>query len=117
MVKFKVLKNNQSYMSYLGIYSSRLTEPTNEFFKSIGCYFNVIAMLTAFIGCTVFVSKYHSSDVKDALGSFKLCFSASQCLGAFLGIGLNMIKVKALHLELQQIVDEGLSYLCTIFFQ
>ena len=109
MVKFKVLKNNQSYMSYLGIYSNRLTEPTNEFFKSFGCYLNVTAMVTAFIGCIVFVSKYHSSDVNGALGSFKLCFSASQCLGAFLGIGLNMIKVKALHLELQRIVDEGIS--------
>lgn len=110
MRKFKVLKNNQTYMSILGMYSDRLNEPTNELFSSFFCYYVFFFMTLLIISSTLYIVKY-PSDIKHALGAFKMCFAAIQCLGMFFGIGLKMIKVKALHLELQRIVDEGMPIL------
>lgn len=117
MVKFKVLKNNLKYMTHLGIYSDNLTEPTNEFFESISSYYVLISIILAFTASAVFILK-NSSDVKPSLGAMKICVGVVQCGGMFLGIGLKMIKVKALHLKLQSIVDEGnlINYIHAYFF-
>lgn len=107
MAKFKVLKNNQEYMSRLGIYSNHLTEPTNDFLK---CFFSYYVMSAMFANATVsgaFVC-LHPSELKPALGAFKIGFAAMQCAGMFSGVGYKMVEVKALHLELQRIVDEGI---------
>lgn len=106
MAKFKVLKNNQKYMTHLGIYSNNLTKPTNEFFNSIISYYFVTLMAVTLAASVAFILK-NPSDVKPSLGALKICFAVFQCVGMFLGIGLKMIKVKNLHLELQGIVDEG----------
>lgn len=108
MAKFKVLKYSQAYMTRLGIYSNRLNEPTNEFFKTNWLsYYMPIMMSVGFTASVAFVLKY-PTDIKPALGALKIGIAAAQCAGMFVGIGIKMIKVKALHLELQRIVDKGI---------
>lgn len=106
MSKFKVLKNNETFMTHLGIYSNRLTEPTNEFFKSFVAYYFLFNTFVGIAASAAFALKY-SCDLKPVLGAFKFAVGAWQFGGMFLGIGLKKMKVKSLHLELQRIVDEG----------
>lgn len=108
MSKFKVLKNNQAYMAWLGIYSHDLLEPTNEFFKSFSSYYILIFMLIALWGSAVFIQENWSVQVKPTLGAIKISFTAAQVFSSFSSVGINMNKIKALHLGLQQIVDDGM---------
>lgn len=107
MTKFKVLKSNQTYMTYLGVYTKRLTEPINELHKSIFCYCLFVIMSISATGCATFIYR-DPTNVKAALRATKTCCGIFQCTGMFIGVGCKMIKVKALHLRLQQIVDEGI---------
>lgn len=107
MAKFKVLKNNQIYMSWLGIYSHHLTDLTGEFFKSIATYCIFIALISVVITSWLYCIKNWETDVKSALDAFKIVFSALQCIGMYVSIGLKMIQIKILHLKLQKIVDES----------
>lgn len=117
MTEFKVLKYSQVYMTFLGLYSNRLTEPTNEFFPSVGSCYMLPLIFVAFTSSATFVVKHYSTDIMAAVGALKLFFSAFQCGGMFLGFGLKMVNVKALHLELQQVVDEGiLNFIIRDFF-
>lgn len=104
MSKFNVLKYNQAFMAWLGIYSHNLLEPTNEFFKSFVAYFIVINLLTGLYGSAAFAEKNRSA----LLSAMKICMAAVQSIGSFLNIGLKMRKIKALHLALQQFVNEGM---------
>lgn len=109
MISFKVLKHNQSLMSRLGIYSYRLNEPTNEFFKSItGLYmlFIVIAFYLASGSCFIYKNL---AQLRMALEGLLLVIAGLQCGGMFFNIGLEMKTVKALHIKLQAIVDEVFS--------
>ena len=115
MTKFKVLEYNRKYMTFIGIYSNRLTEPTNEFFKSFFTYYILAAVTSCLLTSGTFFLRYHAYEVKPALGAFKIVFSGIQCGGMFLGIGLKMIIVKALHLELQRLVDEGIAIVVSFF--
>lgn len=108
MAKFRVLKYNQIYMTHLGIYSNHLNKPTNELFRSYFCYYAGFLIVIALLALGGFIVKYFS-DVKPALDAFKIFIAAIQCAGMLYGVGFKMIKVKALHLELQRIVDEGIS--------
>lgn len=106
MAKFKVLKYNQILMSWQGIHSHRLTEPTNDFHKSIGSYY-VTFILFAFI-ITSFVTIYNNwPNVDMILKPCSVAFGGVQCVGMFICIGIQMKTIKALHLELQSIVDAG----------
>lgn len=107
MTKFKVFENNQIFMAWLGIYSYNLTEPTNEFFKSIVALFFMFNSSVMIIGSSIlFIVKY-MSEVQAVLGAFKIAISGIQCGGMHFSIGINMKLVKALHIKLQEIVDEG----------
>lgn len=107
MAKFKVLKYSQKFLTRLGIYSYRLTEPTNEFLKSIYSYFAFFALFVTLLTSAAYFITY-PTNVKPALGAFKIFFAIIQCLGAFFGIGIKMTKVKELHIELQRFADEGI---------
>lgn len=72
MEKIQVLKYNQAYMAWLGIYSYRLTEPTNEFFKSIVAWFFMFdSFVMIIISSVLYIIKY-MSDINAALGAFKI---------------------------------------------
>lgn len=108
MAKFKVLENNQKFMGWLRIYSHDLTTPTSEFFKSPLTFYCFLINYSAMLACTVYFLEYKSSDIKTALGGFKITIALIQCGGVHLNIGLHMQKVKAMHLKLQETVDEGI---------
>lgn len=105
MAKLKVLDKNRTLMSAIGLYPNRLTELTNEFFESFSNYFILFNVIFIIISCAVFLLN-NGSDFGAALKAFLCIITGIQCGGMFLSIGLNMIKVKTLHLKLQEIVDD-----------
>lgn len=107
MAKIQVLKYNQNVMAPLGIYSHRLTETTNEFYSSIAPYHFIcfdVVFLT--LSSAVFAIQ-NVSAITLALQNLTLIIGGMQCAGMFISIGINMKKVKVLHLKLQAIVDAG----------
>lgn len=105
--RFKVLLNNQAYMARLGIYSYDLNNPTNEeFFKHFMSYYILGAATICCISSAEFIHQ-NLTEVKQSLNAFKIIISALQFGGMFLYVGLNLEKVKALHLKLQEIIDTG----------
>lgn len=102
MVKFKVL---QMPVTRLWTFPHRLSYPAADFFKSFTAYyfsFNIIAFI---ITSAVFVYQ-NSTNFIMALRTSMVCFGCSQALGMFLSVGFNIMKVKKLHLKLQEIVNE-----------
>lgn len=106
MSKFKVLQSNQRVMAWIGIHSHKLTEPSNEFFNSFVTFYFLCTVGFFIFGSIMFVViNWPQYDVIS-----EPCLIAVGCIqvfGMFLGIGLKMEKVKLLHLQLQEIVDEG----------
>lgn len=78
MTKFKVLKVNQDYMRWLGIYSRDLSETINRIFKTFGAYRILGAMTICVIGCGVYIRNFWSIDVKAALGALKILSAGIQ---------------------------------------
>lgn len=115
--KFKVLLNNQAYMARLGIYSYDLNNPTNEeFFKHFMSYYILASATICCISSYAFIM-HNITQVKQSLNAFKIIISALQFGGMFLYVGLNLDKVKALHLKLQDIVDKGNSEIECIYIE
>lgn len=107
MQKFKVLEYNQILMAWIGIHSHHLTKPTNEFFKSPVTYYVLfITIVFSIISCAVYVFK-NVSDFRSSLGACLVVIAGFQKGGLFLSTGLNMKKLKVLHLKLQEIIDKG----------
>lgn len=92
-------------MSWLGIYSYQLKESTIEFYKSTLAYFILFHLMLLFFSCIVFA--HESQDFKKKLEAIPLIVAAIQAFGSFLNVALKMKEIKALHLKLQEIVDEG----------
>lgn len=107
MAKFKVLKFNQILMSWQGIHSHRLTEPTNEFYRSLSSYYVVFTLFAFVITSAVRIYGYWP-DIESILKPCSVAFGGVQCAGMFISIGFQMKRIKALHLELQGIIDEGI---------
>ena len=107
MAKFNVLQYNQRFMAKIAIHSYRLTEPTNEFFKS-PVPFIILFLLSVghVISSGVFVYR-NFRQFEVALQAIFVMIGGFQGLGMYLSVGLKMKKVKLLQLKLQQIVDEG----------
>lgn len=100
----KILKNNQTLMSWLGISSHRLTEPTNEFFKSIGTYYILLAVFFIFIISSAYTQAV-SSNFTTVIQAWLLIVAGLQSGGMFISVGLQMKNIKILHLKLQGIVN------------
>lgn len=111
MKKIRVPRYNQAIMAPLGIYSYNLTGSSNEFFTSIITYYLLFVELGfAFMGSAAFVLKHWPKfDIISQPCLF--IFGATTILGLMFSFGCNMKSVKALHLKLQQIVDECKSIL------
>lgn len=104
MTKFNVLQVNKEYMLRLGIYSNNLTEPTNEFLKSLGTFLIVGAAMHSIISSTVHIF-LGSSDFMSILDSVLIIFAIGQSLCVYINIGIKMKQIKVLHLKLQSIVN------------
>lgn len=107
LMKFKVLKVNQDYMTWLGIYSRDLTETTNPFFKSFGAYCILGAMTICMIASWIYVREFWTVDIKSAMGALKILAAGIQCFGMFLSVGLTRSQTRAFHNGLQKIVDKS----------
>lgn len=109
MAKFKVLKYNQTLMSWQGIHSMNLTQPTNEFHRSLSSYYIAFTLFAFVITSAVRIYGYWPA-IELILKPCSVAFGGVQCVGMFISIGLQMKRIKALHLELQRIIDEGIMF-------
>lgn len=108
------MEYNQISMSWVGIHSTKLSEPTNEFFKSFGTYYVLFSVISfTILSSAVFVYKY-SSDFKLISEPCLIVIAGLQCVGMFCSIGLNMKKIKILHILLQKIVDKSMDIYFTL---
>lgn len=116
MADFKVFAYNQAIMTRLGIYSHRLSEPTDIFFKSFVPYFNLSFLGINIIFCGVLIFRgWPNLDL--ILEPLLIIIAAVQSGGMFLSVGLNVESVKLLHLSLQKVVDdEGSCSFLNYFF-
>ena len=108
MKKFKVLKENQTFLNRIGISLDHSANSTCCFFTFFANYHSPIAQIVAFILSAAFILKY-PNEIKLALSTLKVCVSLIQCAGMFFGIRMKVMKTKALQNELQQIVNNGIS--------
>lgn len=99
MTKIEVLKQIQKFLVPLGIYSNRPTEPTNEFFKSIGPYYTQFFVIICLTLSPALFAYKNSSQIALVVQTTSLFVAGSQCAGMFISLGLNMKKIKILHLK------------------
>lgn len=107
MEKIKVFKYNQFLMTMLGIHSYNIAEPTNEYFKTPIVY--IILFISFFVsGASSGIFAYENfDDFFIVLQCVYIVVLGIQQGGMHLSIGLNMNVVKATHLRIQSIVDQG----------
>lgn len=105
--KIHVLKFNQNFMAHIGLNSHHLAESKNEFFRSIFAYFILFNLIVWCVISTSVFAYQNLANLELALVTALFIVAGFQSCGMFLSVGLNMTAVKALHLRLQQIVDEG----------
>lgn len=106
MSKIKVLKHNQTYMAWLGIYPYHLTEPTMESHKHILAYHNLIFPIFSIVSSAVFVYE-NPSELQAVLETILVMIALYQAECTFLNTALQMKNIKLLHLKLQAVVDQG----------
>lgn len=107
MNKFRVLKRSQDFMARLAINSHHLSDPTNEFFRSIAAYYIIFFIYIVDVGSHWAVIYKNWPEINLILLPFSISSAALQCGGVYLSIGFQMKRIKALHIELQTIVNEG----------
>lgn len=105
--KFKVLKFNQNFMARIGINSHHLTESKNEFFRSFAAYFILFNLIVLCIISSSVFAYQNLNHLELALLTTLVIVAGFQSSGMFLSVGLNMTTVKTLHLQLQNIVNNG----------
>lgn len=117
--KFKVFEHNHALMTKLGIHSYHLTEPTNDFFKSFATYAYLFVAVAFYTISTAFYIILKVEEFDDALDPCFVLIGGLQFGGMYVAIGLKMIKVKAVQLVLQEIVDDGkyFQYHISYFFK
>lgn len=108
MAKFKVLKLNQTYLTRIGIHCQQPDEQTNVFFRTFTAYYYLFTIFSFTITSSA-VFAYKNWPQMDIISEPCLIVIAGlQVIGMYLSVGINIRKVKALHNELQEIVDKGI---------
>lgn len=102
-----VLKYNQILLTWIGISSNRLNEPTNEFLKTINCYVMLFGLTGSMIVCGAFAMYNSQDNIPEMLQAFYIVSAGIQCVGSYVSIGINMKMVKSLQNDLQRITDNG----------
>lgn len=106
MVKIKVLKKNQTFLNYVGIYLDQSLKPTENIFMFLFGYYLPFTMFIALIMSAAFIIKY-PTDITPSLMAFQVCVAVIQCGGMFMGVKNRLTETKAVRIELQEIVDNG----------
>lgn len=102
----KVLEYNQMYLTWLGLLSHKLEDPTNDFLKSINTYIMLIGFAGPMLGCTGTYVYVHRDNLLIALRAVLVFCAGAQCAGSHVYLGVNMKTIKKLHLDLQKMVDK-----------
>lgn len=103
--EFQVFANSQAIMTRIGLSSHRLTEPTNEFFKSFVPYYSLSFLSINVIFCGVIMFR-HAPNLDLIVEPLMIIIAGVQSGGMFLSVGLKMKSVKTLMLATQKIVDD-----------
>lgn len=106
MAKIEVLKKNQTFLKYVGIFLDQPSNPTENLLTFLFGYYLPFTMFVAFIMSAAFIIKY-PSDITPSLMAFQVCVAVIQCGGMFMGVKNRLIETKAVRDELQEIVDNG----------
>lgn len=114
--KIEVMKHNQIYMWWLGIFSYRLTEPTLESHKFILAYHNAIFPIFSIVSSAVFIYQ-NPTEMQAVLETILVMIALYQAECTFLNTAFQMKNIKLLHLKLQGIVDEGILHFFFQFFE
>lgn len=102
---FEVLARNQALMIRLGLSSDRMTESSNDFFKSFMPYFNLTFLSINLVFCAmVIVQEFPNLDL--VLEPLIVFIGGMQGGGMFLSVGLNIENVKTLFLTVRKIVRD-----------
>lgn len=111
MVKIDVLKNNQVYMEWLGIYPNRFKDSKYELFTAKIAYLMTM-MFTYTTISSIMILCNSSTDMTGMLNAIVLLFVLGQSFIMLPGIGLQIKNIADLHQQIQGIVNEGLIFLC-----
>lgn len=104
--KMKVLKYLEIFLRFLGAFSSRDNEATNEFHKSPNSFAVMFFCLSLFL-CSYTYIHHHINSLEEIIYAF-IPFTGGLAVGiAFLTFGLEMKTTKKVHNELQRIVNDG----------
>lgn len=103
-------------MARMGLYSYRLTEPTNEFFGSFASYYFLFNNgIFTLIASACFVYK-HWPQMDIVSQPLTITLGGLTCFTMILSVGCKLNTVKLLHLKLQGMVDEGEFFLISFNF-
>lgn len=111
----QVLALNLDYLTFLGIMSKHLDEPTNEFLKTFQSWFFFCSHFTTLLVFSLAYLYYNFSDLSTSTNAMIVFFAGITCFVTFLSIGMEMKTSKILYRELQSIVDKGVSLILSIF--
>lgn len=107
MKRVKAFKSNQFLMEMFGIHSYNVSEPSNEFFKKPVTYFMLFCGFGLLTISSVLFVYVNSVEFAVVLQSVLIVIAGLQITGMYLSVGLNMKQVKAVHLKIQSIADQG----------
>lgn len=106
MKKFKVLKHTEYALVKVGIHSTQ--NDINSFYHSFAPYSYILFILITYVmSCSVFIYQ-NKSDFDVVLRTSTVIVGASQAIGMFFSYGIRARKIQALHLKLQEIVENVL---------
>lgn len=111
----QVFKYNQMWLTWLGLSSKRLHQPTNDFLKSINSYVMIVSMIISMPICGSYALYLSRDDFQRMFQAFYIVSAGIQCVGSYVSIGNNMELVKSLMNEVQQISDSGKNFDKIIF--
>lgn len=107
MEKFKVFKYNQSVMARIGIYPYDIKKSTRKFFNSFAFYYFLISLtIPVMSGAVLILQKL--PDFKSIIRDILMIIGSIQSFAVYYFIGLKINKIKALDLNLQETVDDGM---------
>lgn len=105
-IQIKVLRNNQLWMTWLGIYSHSTTNENLKAFRTYVAYYMLFEMTTGISFSAIFVYD-NPSDFQGVLEALLVIVAASQGYGCYITVGSKLKEVKSLHFKIQEIVDNS----------
>lgn len=110
MVKFKVLKYNESILLKLGIVQHRFPKKMaiTGFFKSPIVYYTLSLSVTFTVSCALFVYQ-NLMDFNAALRASLFIVGTFQTTGMLISFHVNATNMREVHLKLQELA-EGITF-------